>query len=98
MNHELLLANVQDYIEHEDYMKAVPEGARIVCPNPNCQAPIFEVVKQIELGESPSLDHLHPLRPDAIKSSESCTCPACGKAYYVNGAVHTHFGWYPYNP
>jgi len=98
MNHELLIANVQDHIEHEFDMKAVPEGSRIVCPNQMCQAPLFEVVRQINLGESPNLDQLAALRPDAIKSAESCTCPACGKAYFTNGAIHTNFGWFPYTP
>lgn len=79
-------------------MKAIPEGARIICPNRNCLAPIFEFVRQVELGKPLSLDDLHALRPDAVKSAESCCCPSCGKEYYTNGAVSLHFGWFPYNP
>lgn len=97
MNHEILLANVQDAVETED-MNAVPEGAQIVCSNPMCKAPIFELVKQLELGDVLSLDHVRGLHPHAQKSAETCQCPLCGHEYMKNGAVHTHFGWFPYTP
>lgn len=98
MNHELLIANVQDHYETEFDMKAVPEGARIVCSNKMCQAPLFEFVKPLNIGEHLSIDHLHALRPDAMKSIEHCKCPACGHEYFKNGAVHTNFSWFPYVP
>lgn len=98
MTFELLVANVQDHYETEFDMKAVPEGSRIVCPNKMCQAPLFEFVKPFEIGQHLTLDHIHPLRNDAIKSAELCTCPSCGHAYMANGAVHTHFGWFPHQP
>ena len=98
MNHEILIANVQDHIETEPDMKALPEGTKIICSNQMCQAPIFELVTQLELGESLSLDHVRGLHPHAIKSAESCTCPTCGHPYIKNGAYHTHFGWFPYSP
>lgn len=79
-------------------MKAVPEGARVVCPNKNCRAEIFEFTREFKPGDILSLDILHSLRPDAIKSAERCTCPACGVEYFTNGAISTHFGWYPYAP
>jgi hypothetical protein len=79
-------------------MKAIPEGARIVCSSKFCGLPIFEFVKELKLGEHLSLDHLTPLRPDALKSVETCTCPSCGAFYMDNGAIHCQFGWFPYPP
>ncbi len=98
MTFELLVANVQDHVETEVDMKAVPEGARIVCPNKMCGAMLFEFVKQFDIGEHLSIDHLHALRPDALKSIEQCKCPSCGHEYFKNGAVHTNFSWFPYSP
>lgn len=79
-------------------MKAIPEGAKIICPNLQCDVPIFEFTEQFEIGESLSLDKLRALHPNAVRSSETCTCPQCGYVYMRNGAVHTHFGWFPYAP
>jgi hypothetical protein len=98
MNHEVLIANVQDHIETEWAMRAVPEGSKIVCPNKMCQAPLFEFVKQLDIGQYLSLDHIRALRPDALKSTELCQCPSCGHEYMKNGAISTHFGWFPYQP
>jgi len=79
-------------------MKQIPEGSRITCPNKMCGIPLFEFVKPLAIGEHLSLDHINPLHNRAIQSAEHCTCPACGHRYMDNGAVHTHFGWFPYPP
>jgi len=71
-------------------------GEVIICPR--CRIQLFQFKKPLMVKEKLSVDHVEPLRDDALASGQTLQCPKCQTFYMDNGAVSLQSGWFPYDP